>query len=193
MSGQGVPLQNTEQLFRQFKTSAGKVAAEVVRVATGVDAQQIILDYLRAIGAQKVFLAPSVLTAALALDEVLTAAGLVVIANSVAGAAEACVGITKADCALAATGTICQNMTTPGERLAASLPPVHLALLPTVNILASYADVFAFFNKKSWPGYLSFISGPSRTADIERVLTIGVHGPGRLIIICVDQEVGACV
>jgi L-lactate dehydrogenase complex protein LldG len=40
--------------------------------------------------------------------------------------------------------------------------------------------------------YLAFITGPSRTADIERVLTIGVHGPARLIIILVDDvEVAA--
>jgi len=40
-------------------------------------------------------------------------------------------------------------------------------------------------------GYIALITGPSRTADIERVLTIGVHGPERLIIIFVDQLGGA--
>jgi len=39
--------------------------------------------------------------------------------------------------------------------------------------------------------YLALITGPSRTADIERVLTIGVHGPGRLVVLLVDGLGGA--
>jgi L-lactate dehydrogenase complex protein LldG len=77
------------------------------------------------------------------------------------------------------------------KRLVSTLPLLHIALISTASMLP---DLPALLNRidplKS--AYLSFITGPSRTADIERVLTIGVHGPERLIIVMVDDpEVAA--
>jgi L-lactate dehydrogenase complex protein LldG len=101
-------------------------------------------------------------------------------------AADALVGISQMNWALANTGTLVQYADAVDQRLVSTLPRTHIALLSTAAILP---DLSALLSRVD-PGkssYISFITGPSRTADIERVLTIGVHGPERVIIILVDD------
>ena len=104
-------------------------------------------------------------------------------------AADARIGITQAQWALADTGTLVQDQTAAEQRLASSLTDIHIALVPTNSILPDKIALLARINPKT-SRYIAFITGPSRTADIERVLTIGVHGPERLIIVCVDEMGG---
>jgi L-lactate dehydrogenase complex protein LldG len=61
-----------------------------------------------------------------------------------------------------------------------------VALVGTGQLLPDLAAVLGRI-QPSKAGYLAMITGPSRTADIERVLTIGVHGPLRLIVVFVDE------
>lgn len=101
-------------------------------------------------------------------------------------AAEAKFGISQMDWALADTGSLAQNSTAIAQRLVSSLPAIHIALVPTDGILPDMPTLLSRVD----PGdcaYLAMITGPSRTADIERVLTIGVHGPERLVIVFVDE------
>lgn len=101
-------------------------------------------------------------------------------------AAAAKIGISQIDLAISDTGTLVQNAAAVNDRLASSLPAIHVALVPTSGIQPNMATAL----KKLHPRlckYISMITGPSRTADIERVLTIGVHGPGRLIVVFVDE------
>lgn len=93
---------------------------------------------------------------------------------------------------VAETGSLVGDCTSMENRLVSTLPPVHVVLMPASNIMATPADaVRKFFQGNNRPpGYFSFISGPSRTADIERVLTIGVHGPERLYVILVEDMGG---
>lgn len=96
------------------------------------------------------------------------------------------IGITQMEWGIANTGTLAQNATAVEQRLASTLPWTHIMLLGTGNIVA---DLPAFMTKMH-PGngnYLTLITGPSKTADIERVLAIGVHGPERIVIVCVDE------
>lgn len=114
--------------------------------------------------------------------------GLVLeVTRETAAAAQA--GITEFDCGAAASGTLVQDATAAAERLAASLPPVHVALLPAGAIVADIGAALRRFDPARAP-FLALVTGPSRTADIERVLTIGVHGPRRLVIIIYGEEDG---
>jgi L-lactate dehydrogenase complex protein LldG len=96
------------------------------------------------------------------------------------------IGITQMEWGIADTGTLAQNADAAEQRLASTLSWTHIMLLGTGNIVA---DLPAFMSKMhpSKSNYLTLITGPSKTADIERVLAIGVHGPERVVIVCVDE------
>jgi L-lactate dehydrogenase complex protein LldG len=101
-------------------------------------------------------------------------------------AATARVGVSQMDWAIANTGTLVQVSTPVEQRLVSTLPMVHVAIAASSRIVPDLAGLLARVRPEE-AGYLAFITGPSRTADIERVLTIGVHGPERLVIVLVDD------
>ncbi|MDD4870885.1 MAG: lactate utilization protein, partial [Kiritimatiellae bacterium] len=101
-------------------------------------------------------------------------------------ASAAKIGISQMEWAIADTGTLVQDATAFEQRLVSSLPEIHIALIASNKIVPDLATALSRISPGN-AGYLTFITGPSRTADIERVLTIGVHGPERLIIVFVDQ------
>ena len=94
-------------------------------------------------------------------------------------------GITGVDAALAETGTIVVSSGPGKSRLVSLLPPVHIALVPTSSLTV---DLFTWTAARggAMPASVTLISGPSKTADIEQVMAIGVHGPKRLIVILYD-------
>jgi len=100
------------------------------------------------------------------------------------------IGITGADFAIAETGSLVLLSGPEQPRLTSLLPPVHISILERENIVANIHVLFERLGK-SYENYdklcscISFITGPSRTADIELNLTLGVHGPGRAIVIIV--------
>jgi L-lactate dehydrogenase complex protein LldG len=100
-------------------------------------------------------------------------------------AAESRVGVSEFDWALAATGTIAQDATDHRLRLASTLPETHVALVRTADLLPDLECLLSRIDPRRVK-YLACVTGPSRTADIERVLTIGVHGPKKLVIVAVD-------
>jgi L-lactate dehydrogenase complex protein LldG len=105
------------------------------------------------------------------------------------------VGITGAEAALADTGALVLRNGPGRSPLASLLPPVHIALLDARSI---FPDMQSYFDSLSGEGgaaghigessSLVFIDGPSRTADIEQTLTLGVHGPRELIVVVWGQE-----
>jgi L-lactate dehydrogenase complex protein LldG len=100
------------------------------------------------------------------------------------------VGLTGALAGLADTGSIVVQSGPQRARAASLLPEIHIALLPVERL---YPTMAAFFVAHSAldltanSSNLAFITGPSRTADIEMIITRGVHGPKRLCVVLLPQ------
>jgi L-lactate dehydrogenase complex protein LldG len=95
------------------------------------------------------------------------------------------VGITGAFCAIAETGTL---MTLSGAGTPATvslLPETHIAIVPASRIVRGMEEAWelARAELRELPRAVNFISGPSRTADIEQTVTLGAHGPYRVHIL----------
>ena len=177
-------------MFASFETRAAAVSAEVHRFAGKPDALAFILALLEkegvspAEGAHAVW-APGTFLDGFDRERIAADAGVrFQVTRELAASAK--VGLSQAALGIADTGTLVTIATAVVERLVSALPPIHVAILPTSAIVADLAAALRRVSPKEH-AYLSLITGPSRTADIERVLTIGVHGPGRLIIVCVDD------
>jgi L-lactate dehydrogenase complex protein LldG len=95
------------------------------------------------------------------------------------------VGITGAYCAIAETGTL---MTVSGRETPATvslLPETHIAVVKTSRIVRGMEEAWQLARRElgRLPRAVNFISGPSRTADIEQTVTLGAHGPYRVHIV----------
>jgi len=106
-----------------------------------------------------------------------------------AACAAADIGITSVDYALAATGTFVMLSSHNEARLISLLPPAHIAIIPRSRILANLDELLSIVPRPAdQTSSMVLITGPSRTADIEQILVRGVHGPGEVYAILVDQE-----
>lgn len=97
------------------------------------------------------------------------------------------VGITSCDYAIAETGTLMMCSRPGQERVASLLPPMHIAIVERQQIMPDLIDAFGMLgNVSALPSNVTFITGPSKTGDIELQLTTGVHGPGKWRVIVVQ-------
>ena len=103
------------------------------------------------------------------------------------------VGITGVYCAIAETGTLALLSGADTPAPVSLLPETHVAIVPIDRVVAHMEDCFARLRaeRKPVPRAINFVSGPSRTADIEQTVTVGAHGPYRvLIVLCEDELPG---
>lgn len=98
--------------------------------------------------------------------------------------------ITRVDWGIAETGSLVIDSTDEDLRIATMLAEIHVALLPVSRIVPEAGLLEAELSGAFRHGaaYWAFITGPSRTADIERVLAIGVHGPQELHIVLTEES-----
>lgn len=172
----------------EFVSELERLSGQAVQVASAADAAQAVAGLCLAHGWKQVWAWVWDEIACPGLAEALSAAHIEVVhEGSTADLERLPVGITGADAALAESGTLVLRSGAGRSLLTSLMPPVHIALLETRRI---FPDLHAYLNSLPDPAAhvraasnLVLISGPSRTADIEQVLTLGVHGPRELIVV----------
>lgn len=89
-------------------------------------------------------------------------------------------GISAVDALIADTGSLVVSSRNKGDRIVSSLPPVHIALAVDAPV---FPDLSSFLARANPDRSFTIITGPSRTADIEKKLVLGAHGPLRVIVL----------
>jgi L-lactate dehydrogenase complex protein LldG len=100
-------------------------------------------------------------------------------------------GITSAQWAIAETGTLVLESEAEHHRLASLVPPIHVAIIYAHQVRQTLSEVLLELysqGKDAMSRTVTFITGPSRTSDIELTLAIGVHGPAQLHVIIIQGE-----
>jgi len=114
-----------------------------------------------------------------------TAAGFAIEARPTTGMDR--LGVTGCFCAIAETGTILITSSATTPTASALLPDTHIAVVHGERIVSGMEEAFAMVRRElgTMPRALNFISGPSRTGDIEQTIVLGAHGPFRVHLLVV--------
>ncbi len=95
-------------------------------------------------------------------------------------------GLTECEALVAQTGSVCVTTRSSGGRALSVLPPHHVVIASRAQMVPDLAAAYERLAEKyagNYPSFISFISGPSRTGDIERILVLGAHGPKKLTVL----------
>jgi L-lactate dehydrogenase complex protein LldG len=104
-------------------------------------------------------------------------------------ALEACdAGLTECESLVAQTGSVCVTSLSSGGRTLSVLPPHHIVIARQEQLVTDLSAAYERLAQKygaAYPSFIGFITGPSRTGDIERILVLGAHGPKKLTVLLV--------
>ena len=102
---------------------------------------------------------------------------------------EADMGLTEVDYAVADIGSLAMRASGPQSRLASVIPPIHVAIVTPDKIVASLTELLPLLDSTAGlPSAVSLVTGPSRTADIETIRTVGIHGPIELHVVILEKD-----
>ncbi len=169
-----------------FIAEAERVNATTVRLATLADVPAAVVAYLRAGN-----LAPTVRAGTDALISAIPWSREPMLrVNTGRAMGEDAASVTSAFAGIAETGTLMLLSDRESPTTLNFLPEAHLVVLPADRIVGAYEDAWQRLRGKlghgMMPRVVNWITGPSRTADIEQTLLLGAHGPKRLHILIVD-------
>jgi L-lactate dehydrogenase complex protein LldG len=194
--------EGSEELLARFIREVTAVGALVYRAQKGEEVGALITQICAGAGSSDVALSGSSLLLEMNLSAQLTALHLSVVAATDFGAdekakliarlAECGAGVTTVDYAIAESGTLALTSDEDQALLVSLLPIIHIAVIRPQQILATLTDVVTELGSGRMQSAVpfrsaTFITGPSRTSDVELTLSIGVHGPKELHLIILSD------
>jgi len=171
-------------LTERFRQRASQAGATVETVPDAAAAVAAVGDMARRLEAARVTSTPEG-------AEFAPASALV--GGSVAEVADAELGVSVGRLAVAETGSVLLGSNDPRARMVGMLARTHVVVVGADALVSSLDDAATRIRALARPGpdqlrYVGFVTGPSRTADIERVLTIGVQGPRALHVVLIEGD-----
>ena len=179
-------------LLSRFIQAAKKVGCQIAEVQDVLAAGRYIADLAKTKQAKLIQTSSPDLIDQLELRSVLDGSGILVSGPDPERLLTADLGVSDAVVGIAETGSLLTHLDPVDSRLVTMLPLTHVVLLQREALVETLEDGIAMtrnriltLHAQGKPSYISWVTGPSRTADIERALTIGVHGPRELHILLV--------
>lgn len=177
----------TEKYQTPFTEIAKRVGAEV----TQLDNLEEVAKYISNITKGTTLVPETPLAQKYNLRTVLSSEGIEVFEGNFREAGHVPeAGVTFCNFCMADSGTVALESTDESIRLATTLPEVHFVIVDPAKILKdnlAAVPIMTELHQGDNPRFVAYITGPSRTADVERVLTIGCHGPRELHILLVND------
>jgi L-lactate dehydrogenase complex protein LldG len=164
----------------------GKLGGHTQRLARRDEIPGALAELVKAEGINKATLWETAELAVLGMANSLRGLGVDLVSPhaDIYQLAECDLGVTSVDAALPETGTLLMRSTPERPRMVSLLPRVHLAIVRPAALRADLSQAWA----DVWDdGYFVFVTGPSRTSDIELTMTIGVHGPKTLYVWALEE------
>lgn len=177
-----------EDLVDRFIARAREMASTVERLPAPADVPQAVARYLDALALPPA-LAAQKSRAGVCWPELAhldwSGAGLTIEARAARGSDA--LGITGCFCAVAETGTLAFTTTAATPTASMLLPATHVCVVRTGQVVAGLEEAFARVRSEhaTMPRAINFVSGPSRTGDIEQTIVLGAHGPFRVHLLVV--------
>ncbi|MBX7257709.1 MAG: lactate utilization protein [Candidatus Hydrogenedentes bacterium] len=181
----------------RFMEKHAALSGKPHRVRSSAEAADAIADILAAIGAQRVALANLSQELSAAIERTLSGKVLELRkepfpASTLPHAIDDCqAGITGMAFGIAQTATLAEIAVNDAQRLVSALPRTHIGIVHAKDVVETLEDAApllrSIFQQNPSNCTVSFISGPSRTGDIELKLTLGVHGPGEQHAIIIEE------
>lgn len=179
----------TDTRYDAFKKNLESVNGACYR-SSKADLGKTIAGIFQKVGIQDVCLAESPLLKEAGVADALKAAGMEVYADHIRLHVETVKGgVSENQYGIAELGTLVQGHDGIDERIVATASSYYVGVVKGSSIVETYDDMFdTLCALPELPNFVGFMTGPSRTADIECVTTVGVHGPLELTAVVIDDE-----